>query len=67
MCPILKDSHFPWDAETVYCVYIVTVIIAYIYCLCAMWWTLNTLHGLVHLIPIVKYVRNMLLLCPFYR
>ena len=37
MGPILKDSHFPWDAETVYSVYIVTVITAYIYCLCAMW------------------------------
>lgn len=37
MGPILKDSHFPWDAETVYCVYIATIIIAYIYRLCAMW------------------------------
>ena len=37
MGPILKDSHFPWVAETVYSVYIVTVITAYIYCLCAMW------------------------------
>ena len=35
--PILKDPHFPWNAETVYCVYVVTVIIANIYCLCTMW------------------------------
>ena len=37
MGPILKDSRFPWDAEPVYCVYIVIIIIANIYCLCAMW------------------------------
>lgn len=37
MSPTLKDSHFPWEIESMYCVYIVIRIIANIYRLWAMW------------------------------